>query len=188
MFGAVQLGMVAYGVMKGERLSMRRTGGLILALLGMAAQLLPGATAPPLGSAVIMVCAGFAWAAYTLTGKRVSDPALVTARNFLVAVPLALTVSPLISRGVQFDATGVILAVLSGSAASAGAYVLWYSILPHVDSVTASTVQLSVPCLAILGGVLFLGEAPSLRMILSTVTVLFGIAMVLGISRRRKNS
>lgn len=185
LFGVVQLTMVVHGVLAGERLSMLRTAGLVLAAGGIGALLLPGAKAPPLSSAVMMAFAGLSWAAYTLAGKNSTDGAVATAGNFLLAVPLVLILTPFISSGIHFDNQGIILATLAGAAASAGAYVLWYSILPHLDSVTASTVQLSVPCLAMLGGVLFLGESLSLRMLLSTVAVLAGIALVIGVPRRK---
>jgi drug/metabolite transporter (DMT)-like permease len=43
----------------------------------------------------------------------------------------------------------------------------------------AATVQLSVPVLAALGGIVFLGEALSARMLLAAVTILGGIALVI---------
>jgi drug/metabolite transporter (DMT)-like permease len=74
---------------------------------------------------------------------------------------------------------GVLLAVLSGGLASSGAYVLWYVIVKQIDRVTASSVQLSVPCLAIMGGALFIGETLSWRMIMSAIIVLAGISLVI---------
>lgn len=186
LFGVVQLTMVVHGVLAGELLTMLRTTGLVVAAGGIGALLLPGAKAPPVSSALIMGLAGLAWAAYTLAGRNQSGGAVATAGNFLIAVPLALILTPFISSGLHSDVQGVILAVVAGAAASAGAYVLWYSLLPHLDSVTASTVQLSVPCLAMLGGVLFLGESLSLRMLLSTVAVLAGIVLVIGAPRRKR--
>lgn len=186
LFGVVQLTMVVHGVLAGERLTMLRTTGLAVAAGGIGALLLPGAKAPPVSSAIIMGLAGLAWAAYTLAGRNQVGGAVATAGNFLIAVPLALILTPLISSGLHSDVQGVLLAVVSGAAASAGAYVLWYSLLPHLDSVTASTIQLSVPCLAMLGGVLFLGESLSLRMLLSTAAVLAGIVLVIGAGRRKR--
>lgn len=179
LFGVVQLTMVAHGLFHGERLSFSRATGLGLAVAGMAALLLPGAKAPPLGSAVLMALSGLAWAAYTLCGKRSPSAAQATAANFILAVPFALVLSPFISQGAHFDGIGIVLAILSGAGASAGAYVLWYSLLPRLESVAASTVQLSVPCLAMLGGVTFLGESLSLRMAFSTLAVLAGILLVI---------
>ena len=56
---------------------------------------------------------------------------------------------------------------------------LWYSIVKKIDHITASTVQLSVPCLAILGGVIFLGEQLTLLRVIATLIVLCGILMVI---------
>ena len=179
LFGVVQLAMVAHGLFHGERLSFSRATGLGLAVAGMVALLLPGAKAPPLGSAVLMALSGLAWAAYTLCGKRSPDAVQSTAANFIVAVPFALVLSPIISQGAHFDSIGILLALFSGAGASAGAYVLWYSLLPRLESFAASTVQLSVPCLAMLGGITFLGESLSLRMAFSTLAVLAGILLVI---------
>lgn len=188
LFGTVQLTMIAYGIIQGEKLSLIRALGLVMASIGIAALLMPGAGTPPAGSAMLMAAAGLAWAAYTLGGKNSHDAAVSTAGNFLLAAPLALIISPLIITGMHSDATGILLAIIAGVAASAGAYVLWYSVLPHLDAVTASTVQLSVPCLALLGGVIFSGESLSLRMLLSAAAVLTGIALVMGASRQKTTS
>ncbi|POE05601.1 EamA family transporter, partial [Pectobacterium odoriferum] len=51
-------------------------------------------------------------------------------------------------------------------------------LLPSLGSITASTLQLSVPCLAMLGGVVFLGESLTARTIFSALAVLAGIVMV----------
>jgi len=183
LFGVVQLAMVIYGLFHGDRLSPGRAAGLLIASCGLLMLLLPGATAPMPGSALIMALAGLAWATYTLAGKKMPEATASTAGNFLIAASLALLVSPFISSGLHADGTGIVLAVMAGAVASAGAYVLWYSLLPHLDAVTASTVQLSVPCLAMLGGVLFTGESLSLKMVLSAGAVLSGIGIVIGFSR-----
>jgi drug/metabolite transporter (DMT)-like permease len=64
---------------------------------------------------------------------------------------MALALSLLFMKQGHYDAAGIALSLLSGAAASAGAYVLWYTLLPSLGSITASTLQLSVPCLAMLG-------------------------------------
>lgn len=179
LFGVVQLAMITFGVLKGERISVLRGFGLLLAVAGMVILLLPGAKAPELASSLLMAVAGLAWAAYTLSGKNAANAGLATAWNFLLAVPFALLISPFLSHGMHLNSTGVLLAIVSGALASAGAYSLWYSLLPKMQSVTASTVQLSVPCLATLGGVLFLGESLSVRMVVSIVAVLVGILLTI---------
>lgn len=179
LFGVVQLAMITFGVLKGERISVLRGFGLLLAVAGMVILLLPGAKAPELVSSLLMAVAGLAWAAYTLSGKNAANAGLATAWNFLLAVPFALLISPFLSHGMHLNSTGVLLAIISGALASAGAYSLWYSLLPKMQSVTASNVQLSVPCLATLGGVLFLGESLSVRMVVSMLAVLIGILLVI---------
>ena len=79
----------------------------------------------------------------------------------------------------QVDAAGVWLAVLSGALASAIGYAIWYTALPALKATSAATVQLSVPVLATLGGILFLGEAMSPRLALASVAILGGIALVI---------
>ncbi|EAU0764652.1 DMT family transporter [Salmonella enterica] len=179
LFGVVQLTMIVYGLLRGETFTALRGAGLVLALSGMILLLLPGASAPPLSSAVMMAVSGLAWAAYSIRGRTATAPARTTAINFLLAVPFSLLMTHFIGEAPQADMTGVVLATVSGALASAGAYVLWYALLPRMESVTASTVQLSVPCLAMLGGVMFLGESLTWRMVASMAAVLAGIWLVM---------
>jgi drug/metabolite transporter (DMT)-like permease len=122
-----------------------------------------------------------AWGIYSLRGKGAGDPTRVTAGNFLRAVPFAAALSllMLVYGGTQVDAAGVWLAVLSGALASAIGYAIWYTALPALKATSAATVQLSVPVLATLGGILFLGEAMSPRLALASVAILGGIALVI---------
>jgi drug/metabolite transporter (DMT)-like permease len=55
--------------------------------------------------------------------------------------------------------------------------VLWYATLPQLTATRAATVQLAVPVLAALGGVVVLSEAPSLRLIISAVVILGGVGL-----------
>ncbi|EEX38696.1 DMT family transporter [Vibrio furnissii] len=172
LFGAVQFAMVIHGLFKGESLSVMRACGLVIALAGIAALLLPGAKAPPLYSALMMIVAGLAWAAYSVRGRAGQAAGASTAANFVLATPMALALSLLFMKQGHYDAAGIALSLLSG------AYVLWYTLLPSLGSITASTLQLSVPCLAMLGGVVFLDESLTVRTIFSALAVLTGIVMV----------
>jgi drug/metabolite transporter (DMT)-like permease len=77
------------------------------------------------------------------------------------------------------DGRGLGYAVLSGAVTSGLGYVVWYAVLPALRATSAATVQLSVPVLAALGGVAFVGEAVTLRLALASVLTLGGIALVL---------
>ena len=72
----------------------------------------------------------------------------------------------------------IIYAIASGALTSGIGYVIWYAALPSLKATTAATVQLSVPVLAALGGVLFLGEHTTPRLLIATVAILGGIALV----------
>ena len=89
LFGAVQATMIGYGIWAGERLLKLQIVGLVLALTGLTGLLLPGLSAPPLYGSVLMLGAGVAWGVYSLRGKGAGDPTIVTAGNFLRAVPIA---------------------------------------------------------------------------------------------------
>lgn len=179
LFGTVQLSMVGYGLCHGEKINIQRGAGLGIAILGIFILLLPGATAPNLVYVAIMVLSGIGWAMYSIAGKNMQNPLASTLANFVMAIPFVLLAYVAFYTQSFAKPQGVLLAVLSGGLASSGAYVLWYAIVKHIDRVTASTVQLSVPCLAILGGSLFIGETIGLRIILSTVIVLLGIFLVI---------
>jgi drug/metabolite transporter (DMT)-like permease len=178
LFGSVQATMIGYGLWAGERLRPAQVAGLVLALSGLVALLLPGLSAPPLGSAALMAIAGMAWGAYSLRGKGASDPAGATAGNFLRSLPFALALSGVLFTRVSLSAAGIGCALASGALASGLGYVIWYSVVPRLTATSAATVQLSVPVLAAAGGVLLLGEKMSLRLLLCSAVILGGIALV----------
>jgi len=178
LFGTVQLSMVGYGLWHGEKINIQRGAGLGIAILGIFILLLPGAAAPNFVYAAMMVLSGIGWAMYSIAGKNMQSPLASSLANFVLAIPFVLLAYAAFYTKSLVRPQGVLLAIISGGLASSGAYVLWYVIVKQIDRVTASSVQLSVPCLAILGGVLFIGEALSWRIIIATVIVLAGIALV----------
>lgn len=178
LFGAVQTSMIGFGIWKGERLHGMQLAGFALALGGLAGLMLPGLSAPPLYGAILMLSAGIAWGIYSLRGRGAGDPLMVTAGNFLRTVPLTLGLSFLLLGRQSFDMRGFIYAILSGALASGVGYTSWYHALPHLKATKAAAVQLSVPVLAALGGVVFLNEPISLRIILASIAILAGIALV----------
>jgi drug/metabolite transporter (DMT)-like permease len=179
LFGSVQATMIGYGLWRGERLVRAQLLGLILAAGGLVGLLLPGISAPPLTGALLMVAAGLAWGVYSLRGKGEGDPTRVTAGNFLRATPIALLLWLLLWQRAVFDVTGIGFALASGALTSGIGYAIWYSVLPHLAATKAATVQLSVPVLAALGGVLLLGEPITLRLVWASAAIIGGIALVI---------
>jgi len=179
LFGAVQATMIGYGLWSGERLLKLQFAGLLLAFAGLVVLLLPGLSAPPLTGSLLMLGAGIAWGIYSLRGKGAGDPARVTAGNFLRAVPIAAALSLFMLNRASLDTTGVWYAVSSGALASGLGYAVWYTALPALKATHAATVQLSVPVIAAVGGIVFLGEPVTLRLALAAVAILGGIALVI---------
>ncbi|MEY2893926.1 MAG: hypothetical protein RJA98_3834 [Pseudomonadota bacterium] len=178
LFGAVQATMIGRGLWAGERLLGRQWAGLAMAMGGLLGLMLPGASAPPLLGATLMVGAGVAWGVYSLRGRGAGDPTRVTTGNFWRAALLALAMSAVLLQQARWDAAGLACAVASGAITSGLGYALWYAVLPQLRATTAATVQLSVPVLAALGGMVLLGETMSLRWALAALAVLGGIAAV----------
>lgn len=177
LFGAVQATMIGYGLWSGERLHGMQTLGLVLAVGGLIGLLLPGLSAPPLVGSLLMISAGIAWGVYSLRGKGTGDPTRVTAGNFLRAVPIAAVASILLHQQASLDATGSWYAFLSGALTSGIGYAIWYTALPALRATSAAIVQLSVPVIAAIGGILFLGEALTLRLVLASIAIIGGIAL-----------
>lgn len=179
LFGAVQATMIAHGLRAGERLSGLQVAGLVLALAGLVGLLLPGLSAPPLHGSLLMLGSGVAWGIYSLRGRGAGDPTRVTAGNFLRTVPIAAAWSVLMYDHTALDSTGFCYAVASGALTSGIGYAVWYTALPALKAAKAATVQLSVPVIAALGGIVFLGEPLTLQLVLASVTILGGIALVI---------
>lgn len=179
LFGAVQATMIGRGLWIGERLAKWQIIGLLLALGGLFGLLLPGLSAPPLLGALLMVGAGIAWGVYSLRGKGSGDPIRVTAGNFLRAVSFATAMCVLMYGRISVDGAGVAFAVASGALASGLGYAIWYSVLPSLKATNAATVQLSVPILTAVGGIVLLGEPLTIRLMAASIAILGGIALVI---------
>ena len=179
LFGAVQATMIGRGLWIGERFRGLQFVGLLLALAGLVGLLLPGLSAPPLFGSLLMLGAGVAWGVYSLRAKGTGDPTRVTAGNFLRTVPIAIALSLLMINFAVVDMAGLLYAIASGALASGMGYAIWYAALPALKNTSAATVQLSVPVIAALGGIVFLDEPVTLRLMLASVAILGGIALVI---------
>jgi drug/metabolite transporter (DMT)-like permease len=179
LFGAVQLTMILFGLLTGERMDGIQSAGFIAAVAGLVILVFPGVHAPTLSGAALMLLSGVAWGMYSLLGRGTRDAARATAGNFMRAVPLTLALSVLSWPWLSLDTRGVMYAVMSGALASALGYIIWYRVLREMTAITASTVQLSAPVIAAAGGILLLDEALSLNLLLAGVLSLGGIAFVL---------
>jgi len=181
LFGAVQLTMIGWGLAKGERPRSTEWFGLTLALVGLLLLTNPSVSGSPLGGMALMLLAGVGWGTYSLRGRGATDPLRTTAANFARTVPLVLAlvaISFLVERP-HLSTPGVVAGLVSGAITSGIGYVIWYRALSGLTALQAATVQLTVPVIAALGGVAFLGEHITLRLLGAGALVLGGIAVVI---------
>jgi len=184
LFGAVQATMLIAGFIAGERMSRMQSTGFVAALVGLVILVSPGVEAPSVLDSVLMLASGVAWGIYSLWGRGLVNPAAATAGNFVRAAPLALALVGIALPWLHWDVRGALYAVLSGALTSALGYVLWYRVLQHLRAMTASTVQLSAPIIAALGGVILLGETFTADLLTASVLILGGIWLVLRYGKR----
>ncbi len=177
LFGSVQATMIISGLRSGERPHMLQWAGLAIALAGLFYLVFPGITAPSPGGSLLMALAGMAWGRYSLRGRAAKDPVCETTGNFIKAAPFSLAVLAAGVQGVHAVPGGMLLAVLSGSLASGMGYVIWYAALRDLSSTRAASVQLSVPVIAAFGGVSFLAEVITLRLVIASALIIGGVAL-----------
>ena len=178
LFGAVQATMIIYSLVKGRKLLLIEWIGLLFAALGLCILLLPGASAPSLNGFILMAISGTAWGAYTLAGKGSQNPLVDTAHNFLKTLPLIAIVTLLTLNDIQLSNKGIMLAIISGAVMSGLGYAIWYSVLTKLSVTEAATIQLSVPIIATIGGVIFSNELVTIKLILASILVLGGVLIV----------
>lgn len=187
LFGSVQVTMISVALKSGEKLGILQWMGLVAAISGLIYLVMPGISAPdPLG-ALLMCISGIAWGAYSIFGKNTEKPVVRTAGNFTRSAPMALFASAIAFSSVHLQLFGVLLALVSGIITSGLGYVLWYKALRSLTTTQASAVQLMVPVIAAFGGVVFLSEQLSLRLILGSAMILGGVALAV-IKIQQKNA
>jgi drug/metabolite transporter (DMT)-like permease len=175
LFVSVQITMIGWSLVRGERLSALKWLGVFIAVSGLALLTLWGADAPPMMQTLSMMTAGLSWGIYSLRGRSEKDPVSVTAGNFIRTVPLILAIVLLSLKSLHWNTEGLLLATSSGVVTSAMAYSLWYFVLRHITSIQAAIVQLSAPVLAVIGGNLLLSEAVSYRTLIAGALIVAGI-------------
>lgn len=184
LFATVQITMLSYALVKGSRFSFGQWFGFAMALVGLVYLFLPGISAPPLLGALLMVTAGIAWGVYSILGKRVINPSQSTAENFIRASMITLLLSLVFVDNMSVSTQGILFAIVSGAITSGIGYAIWYAIIPLLKAASSASLQLTVPVIATIGGVIWLGEEMSIRLALASISILGGVAMVILLAKR----
>ncbi|MEN8125469.1 MAG: DMT family transporter [Bacteroidota bacterium] len=178
LFGSVQISMITLSIFTGTRLHLTEWIGFIIAFLGFVYLILPGVTAPSIQGFFFMTVAGIAWGIYTLIGRNSKDALKDTTYNFIKTIPLLIILTILAFKNINYTTKGIWLAVLSGGITSGIGYTIWYNALRNLTSTQAAVVQLLVPVIAALGGVIFISEKITFRLIAASFLILGGILIV----------
>jgi drug/metabolite transporter (DMT)-like permease len=184
LFALVQGTMIVWGLVRGERPQPLQWLGLVAALGGLVYLVSPGLSAPSTLGSVMMGTAGIAWGVYSLRGRGATDPVVATTDNFVRSVPLVLIAAALMYQTINLSTRGVVLAIISGALASGVGYIIWYAALRGLSATRAASVQLTVPVIAALGGLMFLGEPVSLRLAISAALILGGVGLTLAVREK----
>jgi len=185
LFGVVQLTMIGYAFVRGERPAVITWIGVALALTGLATLTLPAVTRLDTRGVLLMTIAGIAWASYSLAGRKSGEPLVTNARSFLWSTGLAVVLLLFMHDTAFATPRGIALAAISGGITSALGYAIWYRALPRLSVTQAAVAQLAVPIIAAIAAVVLLNERLTTRLIVSGACVLAGVA--LAVIRRSRN-
>jgi len=178
LFGSVQITMILLSYISGTRLHITEWTGVVIAFAGFIYLILPGVSTPSVIGFMLMTVAGIAWGIYTLKGRSSNSPLNDTAYNFFRTTPLVVLLAISSINNINYSTEGIVLALLSGGITSGIGYTIWYIALGGLSSTQAAVLQLSVPVIAALGGIIFVSETITFRLAISAAMVLGGILIV----------
>ena len=180
LFAVVQLSMIFIALFYKEKMSLNKIIGIFVAFIGLVYLLYPKEDFTiSYFHTFLMVISGTAWGVYSVLGKSSTSAIFNTTDNFFKASIFTLIFMLMFISEVHLDLYTFCLAITSGAITSALGYLLWYEILPKIEIITASVLQLLVPIIAIFLSILFLDESLTLELIVSTILILVGIFIAL---------
>lgn len=179
LFGSVQVSMLAKSILTGTRLNKFEWLGMFLACSGLAYLLLPQANTPALLGFILMLLSGISWAAYTIVGQQSGDPLKATTSNFVRSLPFVVVLMSVLMFEMNFTEYGVWLAISSGAITSGVGYAIWYKAIKSLTVIQSGVVQLLVPVIAAIGGIVFASEHVSNELVIASLLTLGGILLVL---------
>jgi len=181
LFASVQISMLVISIFRGNRLTWLEWLGMAISFTGFIYLISPNVDStisPSITGVILMAGSGIAWGVYTLLGRGSHDPLCDTAYNFIRTLPLIALLAAFTFANSHISLQGAILAILSGALASGLGYSIWYAAMKGLSATQSAVVQLAVPIMAAMGGVLFVAESMTLQLIIASSMVLGGILLV----------
>ncbi|RBW63515.1 EamA family transporter [Vibrionales bacterium C3R12] len=179
LFGSVQATMLINSLLSGNKVTRNEIWGMIIAFSGFLYLVVPNVDTPSLFGFGLMMVSGVAWGMYTINGRSSKQPLIDTGFNFIRTLPFAVILFLLSLHQAHYTLQGILLACASGSLASGVGYAIWYYVLPQLSVIRAASLQLLVPVLSAVGGVLFMSENITMHFVMSSALILGGIMIVL---------
>jgi len=172
-----------------ERLGRSGWGGLLVALTGAGLVIAAGATSGAVGSGTLfgngmMLVAAMLWGGYTALAKRLVDQASILATTFfgvLAALPVLFAVGMVYEPTVAWDAVDrwVVGALLfSGGLVVGLMFVLWNQGIRRVGSSNTAVYYYLVPVVALIAGVVLLGEPITVLQVAGGGLIISGLVLV----------
>jgi drug/metabolite transporter (DMT)-like permease len=195
MTSSPAIASVLVGPLLGERLTLRRRIGFVVALVGVAVVIFTGSggastlTVPNPWGAATAIIAATCWALYTIAQKRlaeggyppvhaVSTSLLIGGSSLVVFAPWVVPQLP----GLAAPTWGWILFLAFGG--SLIPYLMWSAALHRVEASQAVAYMYLVPVFALGWSALILGLVPPLKSLVGGVVVVAGVAMTQQYRRR----
>lgn len=178
LFGAVQITIILQSIISGNKLRLFEWIGILISFFGFIYLISPGVTAPSLIGFILMTISGVAWGIYTVKGQTSKNPLADTTYNFIKTLPFLIITYLIAMNNSYYSLQGILLAIVSGGITSGIGYTIWYMAIRKLTPVQTAVVQLLVPLIAAFGGVLFISEIISIRLVISSVLILGGVLII----------
>jgi len=184
LFAVVQLTMIILALFLNEKLTLKKFIGITIAFGGLVYLLYPKDDFTiSYFHAFLMFLSAIGWAIFSVLGKKSNNATLNATDSFFKAfiftIFFAIFYLTFFGNSFKINSTTFFIATISGSITTAFGVFIWYSILPKMQIMTASIIQLIVPIIAIFLSVIFLNETFSFELFLSTIIILLGIFIAL---------
>ena len=190
LFAVVQLTMIIIALFLNEKLTLKKFIGITIAFGGLIYLLYPKDDFTiSYFHAFLMFLSAIGWAIFSVLGKKSNNATLNATDSFVKAfiftIFFAIFYLFFFENSLKIDFPTFIIAITSGSLTTAFGVFIWYSILPNIEIMTASIIQLIVPIIAIILSIVFLNETFTFELFISTIIILLGIFIAL--YKKRKN-
>ena len=179
LFGGVQFVMFTSAILLKEKIAFYNWAGMFLAMLGILILFFPKdlIISEQVSGLLLMLLAAFGWGIYSLSGTQSKDPIASTMSNFCFTIPIVSINLILFPDTINVSYNGVFLAICSGAVMSALGYSMWYAILPILKKTVASIVQLIVPVITLIMGIIILDEKLTYLSFVSSILIIGGISL-----------